>query len=163
MPLKGLKHHRPLWIHITDQNVILRLIAERRTEKLAEMEQDRQKFDEKRAVAQEKFWELEKQRYERKKALKEQLSAQIKEIEAATAMKQGAIRRLGVKAPKETISRSESVPTLFSLFSRYTGLYQGGFSFLRAFCKIKRSGATMVCSRGDRPRSPAYDKENKTR
>jgi len=64
----------------TDQDVIKRLIEEKIAIKLAELEQNRQKLNDKRAEAQGKFWELEKQRFERKKALEEQVAAKIKEI-----------------------------------------------------------------------------------
>jgi len=63
-----------------NQGVIGRLIAEKITQRLTELEQDRQRLDEKRVEAQEKFREFEKQRYERKKALEQQIAAKIKEI-----------------------------------------------------------------------------------
>jgi len=62
------------------QDAFDRLIAEKITQGLAELKQKRQRLDEKRAEAQEKFWNFEKQQYERKRALEEQVEAKIKEI-----------------------------------------------------------------------------------
>ena len=60
-----------------DKGVIDKLVAEKTSQKLAELEQERQKLDGKRTEAQEKFQALEKQYYERKKALEEQAATRF--------------------------------------------------------------------------------------
>jgi len=137
MALKRLKHNRPLDICIIDQGAIDRLIAEKIAQILAELEQNRQKFDKRRAETQEKFRVLEKQRYEQKKVLKEQFAAKLKEIEAATAMKYYASRRYGVRIPKETIKENGSVSTLFSFFPRQAKMSQGVFSFFKGILRLR--------------------------